>query len=605
MINIGRVVSVFLNKVQIEVYNDLIDGIIVQDNKLHNILSVGGYCKIYNNNEFLIVHIINETANFLQNTDISKKIKDNYYKVIEGKIIGSIKKENGIFEFGISKMPNIFSSVFSLSNGELIKILNSQSKNNVLQKFGTFLQDSDVNFHLDVNDFLKFHSAIFGITGSGKSNTIGKVLETISLVEKNKQYKRTEFLKIILFDITGEYKIILEKNLGEKKLLSGLSINEYKIPIDQLNYKDWSFLLFASPKTQEPFLKSLDSSFKKINNWIEFQSTIVRTIFYTMKDFANMSRSATEQDHKLKVIRDGLKDIVSKKSVFYSYFQNIAGFFNELTLDFGKPLYKGSQLTNVESTIINDIKNIQLNIKKTFFKNFEIFNILFKLFEIRYQMFGGNMFNNIKSLIQRYERFNDELSSIFMNNLKEKNLINFVFDSENTLINIFDLSNVNFYITTGMAGLITSKLYNQKKEKKNGKLILFFDEAHKYMDSYNSDDYENNTEELFNEISKEGRKFGVSLIIASQKPSDISETLLSQCSNFIIHKITSHTDINKISKVISYLDEQSLEILSYLKPGCAVFAGRFQELPQIVKIQQPSKEFEPDSHIDDIYSLEI
>jgi|GEM_PF-5022986 len=116
MLSIGRVSAINSNIIEIEIYSNLIDGTIIVKNELHNPINVGGYCKVYNSIGFSVIKITNEKATNISNLDSNKKMIDNYYKVIEGRIIGNFIKNE--FKFGITKMPNIFASVFMLSETE-------------------------------------------------------------------------------------------------------------------------------------------------------------------------------------------------------------------------------------------------------------------------------------------------------------------------------------------------------------------------------------------------------------------------------------------------------------------------------------------------------
>lgn len=293
MLSIGRVIGINSNDVEIEIFSKLIDGTVVIDNKLYNPINVGGYCKIYNPFGFLIVKITNEKATFITNLDSNKKLKDNYYKVIVGKIIGHFIKNE--FKFGITRMPNIFASVFILDEKEKDLVLNHQKENSILYKMGSYLIDGSIDFKIDINDFLKFHTGIFGVTGTGKSNTIGKILEMVYHAEKDKQFHRNKELNLVVFDLTGEFNAV-KGNL--------VNLNKYKIPVETLDYKDWSFLLFASKKTQESFLKNVDNNFKKINSWDTLASIFRNIIKTTLEDIKPETRNDTDFRSKINAFKD-------------------------------------------------------------------------------------------------------------------------------------------------------------------------------------------------------------------------------------------------------------------------------------------------------------
>jgi len=108
--------------------------------------------------------------------------------------------------------------------------LNNQKKNSILYPIGSYLIDNSISFNIDINEFLKFHTAIFGVTGTGKSNTIGKILEMVNLAEKDQQLKKIRELNLVVFDLTGEFKNIEEGNL--------INFDKFKIPVEKLDYKD-------------------------------------------------------------------------------------------------------------------------------------------------------------------------------------------------------------------------------------------------------------------------------------------------------------------------------------------------------------------------------
>ena len=97
--------------------------------------------------------------------------------------------------------------------------------------------------------------------------------------------------------------------------------------------------------------------------------------------------------------------------------------------------------------------------------------------------------------------------------------------------------------------------------------------------------------ETFEEIIKEGRKFGVFLTVASQRPSDISPTIISQLHNYFLHRLINNEDINSVKQTISYLDKVSFEYLPLLPTGTCIFAGLLANVPIVLDIGkiEPSK----------------
>ena len=126
--------------------------------------------------------------------------------------------------------------------------------------------------------------------------------------------------------------------------------------------------------------------------------------------------------------------------------------------------------------------------------------------------------------------------------------------------------------------------------------LLIIDEAHNilsYQSNRESESWKDYRLEVFEEIIKEGRKFGVFMTIASQRPSDISSTIISQLHNYFIHRLMNEKDIQQVNNTISYLDKVSVESLPILSTGVCVLAGQLAEMPIIVQIDRIEEKNKP------------
>lgn len=116
-----------------------------------------------------------------------------------------------------------------------------------------------------------------------------------------------------------------------------------------------------------------------------------------------------------------------------------------------------------------------------------------------------------------------------------------------------------------------------------------------YESSRESETWKDYRLETFEEIIKEGRKFGVFLTIASQRPSDISSTIISQLHNYFLHRLINNKDIEAVEKTISYLDKVSFEALPILPTGSCIFAGLAAQVPVMIDIGRIAEGCEPKS----------
>lgn len=196
-------------------------------------------------------------------------------------------------------------------------------------------------------------------------------------------------------------------------------------------------------------------------------------------------------------------------------------------------------------------------------------------------------------------------------------MLNRVFDIKETLNNdegpnvqVVDLKNVNLEIKKVVPLLICKTNYDNQKDKrdsdKDNSLNIIIDEAHNILSENSnreSESWKDYRLETFEEIIKEGRKFGVFLTIASQRPSDISPTIISQLHNYFIHRLMNENDLRAINKAVSYLDQLSFDSISNLSTGCCFIAGQMTQFPLSVKVKLLENNEQPQSETVDLDKL--
>ena len=167
---------------------------------------------------------------------------------------------------------------------------------------------------------------------------------------------------------------------------------------------------------------------------------------------------------------------------------------------------------------------------------------------------------------------------------------------------VINMSKVSVSMKKLIPLLLSYKYYQEHKNKKTdvvtSSLNIIIDEAHNilsYDSTRESQDWKDFRLETFEEIIKEGRKFGVFLTIASQRPSDISATIISQLHNYLIHRLINNRDLEMVERAIAYLDKISIESLPILPAGACVLSGIIADLPLILQVDPLSKEEQPES----------
>jgi DNA helicase HerA-like ATPase len=163
---------------------------------------------------------------------------------------------------------------------------------------------------------------------------------------------------------------------------------------------------------------------------------------------------------------------------------------------------------------------------------------------------------------------------------------------------IVSLKDVNIHLRKILPLLLCKRLYDDKKAQDDGAeyLNIIIDEAHNILSedsTRESEIWKDYRLETFEEIIKEGRKFGVFLTLASQRPADISPTIISQLHNYFLHRLINDQDIKAVERTISYLDKVSFEYLPILPTGTCIFAGLLANVPVVIDIEKMDVKFEP------------
>jgi DNA helicase HerA-like ATPase len=231
-------------------------------------------------------------------------------------------------------------------------------------------------------------------------------------------------------------------------------------------------------------------------------------------------------------------------------------------------------------------------------------NIVAKLIDFLYLQIVIDIYNDkaqnehISPAINKLKSKQKDIEKVFNTNNSDQSIFT---DKEN--FTVINLNDVNIEMKKTIPMLMVKKLYAEQKHSfqltNDTYLNIIIDEAHNIL-SHNSnresETWKDYRLETFEEIIKEGRKFGVFLTIASQRPSDISSTIISQLHNYFLHRLINNKDIEAVEKTISYLDKISFESLPILPTGSCIFAGLAAQVPVMVDIGKIETVNEPKSN---------
>ena len=521
---------------------------------------INSYVKTRVGLDIIICQIVGEYLKFDNNE--SKEIAYLVELEVKGRIT------NGKFLGGLRLLPIVEAKIETLEK-EDFEIIFYRPKESI--KIGKNLFDNSNDIALDINQLIPSHIGIFGNTGSGKSNTMSKILK--EYIEKIENLPQKDNSKILIFDLNNEYGGNAICNEEKKKIfnLNTRKDNASKIPFDfkELSAEDWGIILNATEKTQMPIIrKAYENSKKELDLDNHRGLNLIKRIIYNRKNTMFYSiRNYAEQ-----------------------YFENIDRIkFNGKTGEF----YYDNNNYNLKS--LEDIDKLGIRIKpiENSLDRFE-FELLL---EIVQRNENGINFEYISPLMFRMANKKLQLLKIFESSTEE--LENGIFENKN--ICVIQLGNVNKEMKEVIPSLISNILYDNKTESKGNNevksiLNIVIDEAHNLLTSSKEEtEMHGNSLKTFEKIIKEGRKFGVYLMIASQRPSDISTTITSQLQNYFIHKLVNPNDIEKIRKTVAYMNEASLNMVTVLGAGECIISGNALYIPQYAYIDELENEFKPNS----------
>jgi DNA helicase HerA-like ATPase len=614
LLNIGKVISVKGRVVEVLVSKSKNSSILLYQGEIIKNVSVGSYIKIGKGFSELIGKIEGEyiSEDKVVNAKFYRHEKDRIRRILSISLLGYFDISE--FRQGIKELPLIDNECFLLTQRELdsvhnfIKVINGVP--DVKMKIGTLANETGKEIEIGINSLFASHIGIFGNTGSGKSYTLASLYhKLINRFQTTNGFKANA--RFLLIDFNGEF---VNTGVEEEndKIITGVSKKIYDLSTGRTGSKKklivsresiynpifWSILLQATEKTQAPFINSalrsnyvMDriSSAEGILNLIKSTIKLITTNI-TLNQEKNMVESFLEEIKRFDIDAaiigiDQLRDFYSQELKFFAskedrrYYCQINGITYNSNADDG--FYdnvisnKVDEYLEVDQQALSELQKVKLII------DFHYFYSIQK---------GHFQKEHIGHILGRLDA-----------RIHDMNKLITIDDNSTTLsqnLNIISLKDVNVHMRKLIPLLLCNQVYEEKKKEGDPSkfLNIIIDEAHNIL-SYNSiresEIWKDYRLETFEEIIKEGRKFGVFLTISSQRPSDISDTIISQLHNYFLHRLINNKDIESVERTISYLDKVSFDSLPILPTGTCILAGLAAHVPVIIQVDKIPNESEP------------
>lgn len=601
---IGKITSIGINGIVAEVFDSLGSYINTNDG-IRFVGEVGSYVAIHEISRIIIAEIVAVAEKTV--TSVNRELnKANSNRQIHLNLIGEII--NGKFCFGVSKMPLIYSEVNVVSEQDLMVMLEVGTEEievtegntrALLLTIGKSVVFDDYDVKVNIDKFFGFHFAIFGNTGAGKSNTVARIIQNIFI----KNSFSAKGAKFVIIDSNGEYhkafKNISQINDKIKEIEfiadDGQEENKLEIPVWSLSADDWAILLHASEKTQLPVLKrAIDIArifYDKDNQDENLKNHILAS---TLLGIINSSDSSPSKSDKMVAILTKFGTNEINTTVECSPGKSLKSF---ISIEYGKMKDEQSAITYLTSFINEELIN-QAKVQK---------QVVYDLGEFSEAVEFATLYEGSISS-QRIQEYTATLITrlqTIKDGIQGKILAKTAFDSLDAYIENFignwQIIDVNISSLDDASAEVVTKVlakllldYVKKQERKAEMPINFIiEEAHRFVKEDNT--YGPVGYNIFERIAKEGRKFGFLLGISSQRPSELSKTVVSQCSNFIIHRVQNPDDLRYISRMVPYINQSMIERLTYLQTGNALVFGTAINIPTLTQFSQANPTTDSDN----------
>ncbi|WP_343002899.1 ATP-binding protein [Intestinibacter bartlettii] len=575
-----RILNVSPTLLQIEV---------IKPQKFKNLnenFTLGSYIKITDENNNSIIGILKsyKIKEINNKDDLSiKKINEPSF-ILDVQPVGHITDNE--FKKG-NKSITIPPSRVEIANEELLKeifYIKSKDKEFCIGDLAQnpTINGERINVTMDGNKFFNKHLAVVGSTGSGKSCTVAKILqEGIKPYTQNQKEGILNNSHVILFDLHGEYRNAFKEECRYLEaenlklpywLMNSEELQEYFLDVEGSDHNQRNIFKKAITLNKKWHNLNEKEGQKEINDNITYDSSVYFSISEILCCIENYNRAREKDGIYTWKYSDNENDTEIKDIMPQTY--------NELE--------QYSKLFMYRLEPVNEKGTRQANLN---FTNF-ISRLENKIHDDR-----------LTFLLQKGNKYNIELADV----IKQFIGYNTTSLEENKNITIIDLSGMPFEVVNIVVALVSRLIFkfaferkrvmkmNQIEEVNEVPFLLVYEEAHNYIPKSQEVKYKS-VKEAVERIAKEGRKYGVSAMIVSQRPSEISETIFSQCNSFVVMRLTNPVDQNYIKKMLPEDISSITDNISGFDKREALILGDSVKIPALIKIHELDSDRLPKSN---------
>ena len=545
-------------------------------------------------------------------------------------------KESYRFQRGVEGYPTVGAPVLLPTQTQLRAIVESGDNRSVL--IGNSPLAANAKVMIDPDRVFGRHLAVLGNTGSGKSCSVAGLIRW-SLEAAKQQQETNPNARFIILDPNGEYTNTF-KDMSKLRVYAvepSDEIKQLQIPLWFWNSAEWSVFTQASSKTQRPTLVQALRTVRDNGS---------KTIMVPSGEMRRYLRTLTIAIQIEKNAGNPWKGAGQAKG------------FRDRLVKWKESLIENNSFSDIEATAlsslnekINSLLNNHTGDWPAIFTLLEI-NELLEAFSQAHSTFGGsdtdilpidadiprpftgeeflrsieanaellNVSEYVETMLMRIRTLlSDNRMKVVTGNQDEFALDEWLTkyiggnQAENGSVTVIDLSLVPaevIHLVTAVVARMTLEALQRFRKLNQGKTlptVLVMEEAHTFIKRY-KDDVENQSSatvccQVFEKIAREGRKFGLGLVLSSQRPSELSPTVLSQCNSFLLHRISNDRDQELVHKLVPDNLHGLLRDLPSLPSRHAILLGWASELPVLVKMKDLPEKHRPKSDDPDFWAV--
>lgn len=542
---LGKIVRVDSGNIEVEISEDIPSSAPIINGRVYKIGQIGTFVKIPVGN-ITIYGIVSAVSNTPSKVDSLVNPTSTGSRYLSVQLIGE-KVGDDSFEKGIGTYPTINDDVHIVIESDLFDIYGAKESGFI--EIGKHSSSENLSVYADLHKLVLRHAAILGSTGSGKSNTTVSIVKAI--------LNGFEGSRLIIVDPHGEYPSAFP---NAKVFRINDEANPLYIPFWLMNFDELAYFLVGAKPTddQRPehrLLRDMIVKLKRSNcdlkagcvnpNFVTADSPIpfsARKLWYDMNWWLNASFDTTKKDDQ---------NTDSAMLEEEGNYQNLtpARFKSHLSTSSNASPYKSQhqEFYSYEKKLLSRLKDSR-------------YDFMFNPGDY----LDANSSKDLHNLLIEWIRGDDRLT-------------------------ILDLSGVPYEILDITVGLLTRFVYdsmfwgrNESYTGRNRPLLIAYEEAHTYL---NKDDGNSYSKTAVERVFKEGRKFGLGALVISQRPSEISETILAQVGTYIALRLTNSRDQSIVKSSAPDNLSSLIDLLSSLRTGEAIIVGEAIKIPSRVRIK--------------------